>query len=188
MFRELTSTVTGTANAFVTPGGNLFVFSGILRVCGNSDALAAVLGHEIAHAVASHSAERMSSACAANLFSGSVFFLVGALPGLALFALWSISGGRFIQNYLFSLPMTRKMETEADYIGLMMMAEACFDPREAVGYWRRMEHLHRHGGHEIPEMLSTHPSVRPLTRTKTQKHMSSTCILILFTTYRMRTA
>lgn len=102
----------------------------------------------------------MSSACAANLFSGSLFFLVGALPGLALFALWSVSGGRFIQSYLFSLPMTRKMETEADYIGLMMMAEACYNPAQAIGYWQRMEHLHRHGGQEIPEMLSTHPSVR----------------------------
>lgn len=159
MVTDGTLTSTGTANAFVTPGGHIFIYSGILRVCGNSDALAAVLGHEMAHAVASHSAERMSSACAANLFSGSLFFVVGALRGLALFAVWSVSGGRFLQSYLFSLPMSRKMETEADYIGLMMMAEACYDPHEAIGVWRRMEHLQRHGGGEIPEMLSTHPSV-----------------------------
>uniref|UniRef100_A0A0B7K959 Cytochrome b5 heme-binding domain-containing protein n=1 Tax=Bionectria ochroleuca TaxID=29856 RepID=A0A0B7K959_BIOOC len=147
-----------TANAFVTPGNRLFVYSGLIRVCGNRDALAAVMGHEIAHAVAAHSAERMSAACVANLTSGSLFFLIGALPGLALFGLWSLSGGRFIQNYLFSLPMTRKMESEADYIGLMMMAEAGFDPRAAIGYWERMQSLARRGGQEVPELLSTHPS------------------------------
>ncbi|CAI6100198.1 unnamed protein product [Clonostachys chloroleuca] len=147
-----------TANAFVTPGNRLFVYSGLIRVCGNRDALAAVMGHEIAHAVAAHSAERMSAACVANLTSGSLFFLIGALPGLVLFGLWSLSGGRFIQNYLFSLPMTRKMESEADYIGLMMMAEAGFDPRAAIGYWERMQSLARRGGQEVPELLSTHPS------------------------------
>jgi predicted Zn-dependent protease len=56
--------------------------------------------------------------------------------------------------------MGRKQESEADYIGLMMMAEACYDPRQAVGFWQKMETIQRVGGHEVPEMLSTHPSVR----------------------------
>jgi predicted Zn-dependent protease len=131
----------------------------MLRVCGNSDALAAVLGHEIAHNVASHAAERMSAAIVANMTSGSLFFLAGALPGLALFGIWTITGGRYLQDLLFGLPMGRRMESEADYIGLMMMAEACYDPREAVGYWQRMSQLQGEGGFEVPEMLSTHPSV-----------------------------
>ena len=68
-------------------------------------------------------------------------------------------GGFYLQDLLFYLPMGRKQESEADYIGLMMMAEACYDPRAAVGFWQRMEGIAKHGGQEVPEMLSTHPSV-----------------------------
>ncbi|KND89641.1 Mitochondrial metalloendopeptidase OMA1 [Tolypocladium ophioglossoides CBS 100239] len=148
----------GTANAFVLPGGKVFVHSGILNICRNEDALAAVLGHEIAHNTASHAAERLSAAWVGNLTAGSVFFLAGALPGLALFGLWSFVGGFYLQDLLFYLPMGRKQESEADYIGLMMMAEACYDPRAAVGFWQRMETMQHAGGQEVPEMLSTHPS------------------------------
>ncbi|KAL5090238.1 hypothetical protein Trisim1_004432 [Trichoderma cf. simile WF8] len=147
-----------TANAFVIPGGKVFVHSGILNVCRSEDALAAVLGHEIAHNTASHAAERLSAAWVGNLTAGSLFFLAGALPGLALFGLWNVIGGYYLQDLLFYLPMGRKQESEADYIGLMMMAEACYDPRQAVGFWQRMETIQRLGGHEVPEMLSTHPS------------------------------
>ncbi|KAM4065494.1 peptidase family M48 domain-containing protein [Hirsutella rhossiliensis] len=147
-----------TANAFVMPGGKVFVHSGILSLCRNDDALAAVLGHEIAHSTASHAAERLSAAWVGNLTAGSLFFLAGALPGLALFGLWSVVGGFYLQDLLFHLPMGRRQESEADYIGLMMMAEACYDPRAAVGFWRRMETLQHAGGVEQPEMLSTHPS------------------------------
>ncbi|KYK60317.1 hypothetical protein DCS_01454 [Drechmeria coniospora] len=147
-----------TANAFVLPGGKVFVHSGILNVCRNEDALAAVLGHEIAHNTASHAAERLSAAWVGNLTAGSLFFLAGALPGLMLFGLWSFVGGFYLQDLLFYLPMGRKQESEADYIGLMMMAEACYDPRAAVGFWQRMEALQQAGGHEAPEILSTHPS------------------------------
>ncbi|RSL76356.1 hypothetical protein CEP51_010022 [Fusarium floridanum] len=150
-----------TANAFVLPGGKVFVHSGILNVCRNEDAVAAVLGHEIAHNTASHAAERLSAAWVGNLTAGSLFFLAGALPGLALFGLWNVVGGYYLQDLLFYLPMGRRQESEADYIGLMMMAEACYDPREAVGFWQRMDSLSRMGGQpgqEVPEMLSTHPS------------------------------
>ncbi|KAK2590758.1 metalloendopeptidase [Conoideocrella luteorostrata] len=147
-----------TANAFVLPGGKVFVHSGIINVCRNEDALAAVLGHEIAHNTASHVAERLSAAWVGNLTAGSAFFLAGALPGLALFGLWSFVGGFYLQELLYYLPMGRKQESEADYIGLMMMAEACYDPKQAVGFWQRMEAIQKNGGQEIPEMLSTHPS------------------------------
>lgn len=108
----------------------------------------------------------MSAAFIGNLTSGSLFFLAGALPGLALFGLWTITGGRYIQELLFNLPMGRKMESEADYIGLMMMAEACYDPTAAVGYWQRMNQIQGQGGIEVPEMLSTHPSVRSRLRNR----------------------
>lgn len=149
----------GTANAFVLPGGKVFVHSGIINVCRSEDALAAVLGHEIAHNTASHAAERLSAAWVGNLTAGSLFFLAGALPGLALFGLWNVVGGYYLQDLLFYLPMGRKQESEADYIGLMMMAEACYDPRAALGFWQRMHALQHVSGEEAPEMLSTHPSV-----------------------------
>lgn len=148
-----------TANAFVLPGGKVFVHSGLLNVCRNEDSLAAVLGHEIAHNTASHAAERLSAAYIANLTAGSLFFLWGAYPGLILFGLWAAAGGYYLRDLLFYLPMGRKQETEADYLGLMMMAEACYDPRQAVGFWERMQVLQKQGGPEVPEMLSTHPSV-----------------------------
>ncbi|QUC16115.1 uncharacterized protein UV8b_00356 [Ustilaginoidea virens] len=146
------------ANAFVLPGGKVFVYSGLLRVCRNEDALAAVLGHEVAHNTASHVAERLSAAWVVDLTAGSLFFLAGALPGLAFFLLWTCVGGFYIQDLLYYLPMGRKQESEADYIGLMMMAEACYDPRQAVGFWQRMEDIQQRGGPQVPEMLSSHPS------------------------------
>lgn len=160
-WNKLTRT-TASANAFVLPGGKVFVFTGLLNLVGNEDALAAVLGHEIAHQAASHDAERMSQAYVANLALGSGFFLVGMLPGLALFALWNLAGGYFVPDLVYSLPMSRTHEYEADHIGLMMMAEACYDPRSAIPFWKKMGVLAREqgGGEEFPEMLSTHPSVR----------------------------
>jgi predicted Zn-dependent protease len=148
-----------TANAFVLPGGKVFVFSGILNVCRNQDALAAVLGHEIAHSTASHAAERLSAVTAGGLTTGSLFFLVGPLRGLALFSLWTLMGGYYVRDLLVLFPMSRSQESEADYLGLTMMAEACFDPRQSLGFWRRMEEMQKAGGFRVPEMLSTHPSV-----------------------------
>ncbi|KAJ3493884.1 hypothetical protein NLG97_g4447 [Lecanicillium saksenae] len=143
-----------TANAFVLPGGKVFVFSGLFGVSGNEDALAAVLGHEIAHETASHTAERMSLAWVANLTAGSLFFLAGALPGLALFAMWTVTGAFVLPALVYELPMSRTHEYEADHIGLMMMAEACYDPRTAIPFWRRMNEQ----GQEMEEVLSTHPT------------------------------
>lgn len=151
---------TDNVNAFVTPGGHLFVFTGMLRVCANDDMLATVLSHEISHNVASHAAERMSTAAIANLTSGTIFFLAGALPGLLLYGLWTVTGGRMLQQYLFALPNSRKMEAEADHIGLMMMSEACYDPREAVNYWQKMARLAGNREGETPASLMTHPTVR----------------------------
>ncbi|KAK7750870.1 metalloendopeptidase [Diatrype stigma] len=140
-----------TANAFVLPGGKVFVFSGLFPLARNEDGLAAVLGHEIAHNLAEHVAERMSSSIGTDILLGSIILLTG---GLAAIGTWAL--GNSALDLLFGRPMGRRQESEADYIGLMMMAEACYDPRQALGFWRRMERLHQQ--EEPPEWMSTHPS------------------------------
>ncbi|KAI1822137.1 peptidase family M48-domain-containing protein [Xylaria intraflava] len=139
-----------TANAFVLPGGKVFVFSGIIPIAGNEHGLAAVLGHEISHNLAEHVAERMSSQIGINILLYSLIFLTG---GVALLGTSYI--GYSVLNLIFSRPMDRRQESEADYIGLMMMAEACYDPREALGFWERMKKAQQE---EPPEWMSTHPS------------------------------
>ncbi|KAG5984674.1 hypothetical protein E4U55_003754 [Claviceps digitariae] len=146
------------ANALVSPDGKVFIYSGLLNLCRNEDALAAVLGHEIAHNTASHTAERMSTAWVLNLTTGSVCFLAGGRKGLLLFGLWNYTFGLYLSELLYYLPIGRNQETEADCLGLMMMAEACYDPREAVAFWRRVEALQRRVEKDKSDVLSTHPS------------------------------
>lgn len=135
----------GMQNAFVIPGGKVFVFSGILDTCENDDGLAAVLGHEIAHNVAHHAAERMSQSSILMAVAWAVQFALQIDIGIS----------RMVMEYAFARPGSRSQESEADYIGLMMMAEACYDPREAVNFWARMEKQEQAS---IPQFLSTHPS------------------------------
>ncbi|KAF1808574.1 hypothetical protein P152DRAFT_443650 [Eremomyces bilateralis CBS 781.70] len=132
-------------NAFVIPGGKVFVFTGLLPICGNDDSLAAVLGHEIAHNVARHSAERMSL-----LFPLlGINFILSAILGLPPFL------GNAAINLGFGLPRSRAQESEADYIGLMIMAQACYDPAMVPSLWTRMSQLNKGSP---PELLSTHPA------------------------------
>ena len=139
-------------NAFVIPGGKVFVYSGILPVAKTDDGLAAILGHEIAHNLARHQAESMSSLVMFAPIRWTLIFLdsTGYTMGL----------GRVLGDIAMDLglarPASRKQESEADYIGLMMMAKSCYDPREAVGVWERMEKAH--SDQDVPEWLSTHPS------------------------------
>jgi predicted Zn-dependent protease len=141
-------------NAFVIPGGKVFVYSGILPIAKNDDGLAAILGHEIAHNLARHAAESMSSLVMLAPIRWALIFLdsTGYTMGL----------GRLLGDIAMDLglmrPASRKQESEADYIGLMMMAKSCYDPSEAVKVWERMEQAQRDEG--IPQWLSTHPSVR----------------------------
>lgn len=132
-------------NAFVIPGGKVFVFSGILDVCQGDDGLAAVLGHEIAHNVAHHAAERMSQSNFLLVFAviGSLF--LGIDPGF----------GNIFVDLAFMRPGSRAQESEADYIGLMMMAESCYKPEAAMGLWARMEEEEKDAP---PQFMSTHPS------------------------------
>ncbi|XHG01058.1 hypothetical protein AWENTII_004461 [Aspergillus wentii] len=112
----------GMVNAFVLPGGKVFVYTGILPICEDEDGLAAVLGHEIAHVVAHHPAERMSN----NIVTIGAVFLVSML--------FDISGHipSMLFNLMYSLPNSRTQEAEADDIGLMMMSRACYNPEAAV--------------------------------------------------------
>ncbi len=132
-------------NAFVIPGGKVFVFRGILDVCGGDNGVAAVLGHEIAHNVAHHAAERMSQAVVL-LPLGLLAYLFGDAAGMLT---------RTGLNLLLSLPGSRKQEEEADYVGLLMMAQSCYDPEAAVTLWAKMEKGEQGAP---PQFLSTHPS------------------------------
>jgi len=135
-------------NAFVIPGGKVFVFRGILDVAQGEDGLAAVLGHEIAHNVAHHAAERMSQNFVVLIPAMAAALLLGLDPGF----------GRLLTNLVFTLPGSRAQESEADFIGLMMMAESCYDPHAAMGLWAAMEQEEKAQGQAVPQFISTHPS------------------------------
>ncbi|GFZ42524.1 hypothetical protein JCM24511_00240 [Saitozyma sp. JCM 24511] len=135
-----------TKNAFVLPGGKIFVFTGILPVSANDDGLATVLGHEIAHQVARHPAERMS-------YMKVLFFAGFLLESLGL----DVGLTRVLLTLMLQLPNSRKSESEADFIGLRLMSRACFDPSESTKMWERMSQSEGGSGSSI-DFLSTHPA------------------------------
>ncbi|TAJ21367.1 MAG: M48 family peptidase [Planctomycetota bacterium] len=135
-----------TVNAFCMPGGKMAVYTGILPVAQTETGLAVVMGHEIAHAVARHGTERVSQEML--LQTGLGLALQNAKESTQALALVG-------KELLVSLPWGRMQESEADHIGLMYMARAGYDPREAVEFWKRMGAL---GGSGTPQFLSTHPS------------------------------
>ncbi len=137
-------------NAFALPGGKVGVNTGLFQVAQNDDQLAAVMAHEVAHAIARHGSERISTQLVlqAGLSAGSI--IVGSEAGdqYAQYAAQAATLG-------IILPFNRKQESEADEIGVLLMAEAGYDPRQAVELWRNFEAF---GGDRPPEFLSTHPS------------------------------
>lgn len=143
------------AQAFVLPGGKVFVVSGLLRLARTEGQLAAVLSHEIAHNMAKHVAERLSQSISESVFLGPAVMLIAATP-FGWLAGWFF--GRRLLDFMLARPMNRMQESEADFMGLMMMSEACYDPREALAFWDRMSMMQRQIGMEVPEILSTHPS------------------------------
>lgn len=132
-----------TVNAFALPGGKMAVYTGILPVAETETGLAVVMGHEIGHVVARHGTQRMTRSL--GLDAVLSFVNIGDYASLAQQGL----------EYLVNRPFGRSQESEADEIGLVYMARAGYDPREAVAFWERMETL---GGSSGPEFLSTHPS------------------------------
>jgi len=142
-------------NAWCMPGGKIAVYTGILEVTKNTDGLAAVMGHEIAHAVAKHSVERASRATLVNtgtqlldIFSGGKLSQVNRTTGINTVGLITQLG---ILN-----PFNRKQESEADYLGMIFSSLSGYDIRETVKIWERMKKLNK--GKEPPEFMSTHPS------------------------------
>lgn len=139
-------------NAWCMPGGKVAFYTGIMPVCKNDDGVAVVMGHEITHALAEHSAQRMSQAIIAQ--------------GLQLAGNISLNNSRYknLFNQLYPvgaqigiLAYSRSAELEADKIGLKLMAMAGYDPREAPRFWERMEARSK-GQSRPPEFLSTHPN------------------------------
>ena len=132
-----------TVNAWCLPCGKMAVYTGILPVSQDANGLAVVMGHEIGHAIARHGTQRMSTDSLAqigfSLLNDQNYAQYGALA----------------YEMLVQLPYGRAQELEADHIGIILMARAGYDPREAIDFWSRMDAL---GSSSTPEFLSTHPS------------------------------
>jgi predicted Zn-dependent protease len=149
-------------NAFALPGGKVAVFTGLLKYTKNEAGLATVMGHEVAHALQRHGAERISRNILEQIAQ------IGAMAGAAAGAIdpGAMQGLQSAYGVGVALPFNRRQESEADFIGLRLMAEAGYDPREAVPFWERMSGCPRNmigklcfrSAAAIPEFLSTHPS------------------------------
>lgn len=143
------------ANAFALPGGKVAVYTGILPVAENVDGLAVIMGHEIAHAIARHGAERMAQQQLLQWGQLAVGMSAGELDRQTQQMIMGAFG--LGAQYGALLPFSRKHESEADYIGLIYVARACFDPREAPKLWQRMAKATAGRG-QPAEFMSTHPS------------------------------
>lgn len=140
------------ANAFALPGYKIGVYTGLLDYAKNQDQLAAVMGHEVAHVIAKHSNERVSSQLATDTGLNIASAILGGTQGENN-ALILAGLGLGVQ-YGITLPFSRKHESEADLIGLELMAKAGFNPEESVTLWQNMSQA----GAAPPEFMSTHPS------------------------------
>jgi predicted Zn-dependent protease len=140
------------ANAWCLPGGKVVVYTGILSLAANDTDLAVVLGHEIAHAVAKHGNERMSSQLASNFGGVALSVLLSSQPTQTQQLFNTVYG---VGSNLTVLAYSRAQENEADEMGLYFMAMATYNPNAAVGFWQRMKALT--GGSSVPVLLSTHP-------------------------------
>ena len=143
-----------TVNAFCLPGGKVFVYSGLMEVAHNDAQLATVMGHEIGHAVARHGAERISTSTAIDLGGFIAIGVAGSRSDMSTSTMAGISIAYGIGSGLGKLKHSRVQESEADYIGLMIMAKAGYDPREALNFWENMKAQNEK---KPLEFLSTHP-------------------------------
>ncbi|ADQ80189.1 peptidase M48 Ste24p [Paludibacter propionicigenes WB4] len=142
-----------TMNAFCMPGGKVVVFEGILPVTKNEVGLAVVLGHEIAHAIAKHSNERMSQQMLVQYGASLTDLLTSKKSDITRSTIGTIYG--IGSQYGVMLPYSRKHEYEADKLGLIFLAMAGYDPNEAINFWGRMADK---AGNKPIEFMSTHPS------------------------------
>ncbi|OLD40923.1 MAG: peptidase M48 [Nitrospirae bacterium 13_1_40CM_2_62_10] len=149
-------------NAFCLPGGKVAFFTGILKHTQNEAGVATVMGHEVTHALQRHGVERISRGILEQIAQ------VGAIAGAATGRVdpRAVQGVLMAYGVNASLPFSRVQESEADYIGLRLMAQAGYDPHEAIAFWERMSGCPRNmigklcfrSGAGVPEFLSTHPS------------------------------
>lgn len=141
------------ANAFCLPGGKIAVYTGIVPMAKNADGLSVVMGHEIAHALMRHGGERMAQQKLVQMGSIAASMSTGDMdPGQRQMVMAAIGAGT---QYGVLLPFSRSHESEADHVGLLLTAAACFDPREAPKMWERMAAA---GNQKPPEFMSTHPA------------------------------
>ena len=142
-------------NAWCMPGGKIAVYTGLLKITKNTNALSIVMGHEIAHAVAKHSVERASQAMTINLGTTVADIFLGGAINRTRNTIGQNTGMDIFKVGIFN-PFGRKQETEADYLGLIFSSLAGYDIRESVKLWQRM--AEKKQGKEPPVFLSTHPS------------------------------
>ena len=142
-------------NAWCLPGGKIAVYSGILPITKTEAGLAVVMGHEVGHAIAQHGNERMSEQMAAQLGGLGLSVALSSKPAETQNIFETAYG--YGATYGALLPFSRTQESEADKIGLVLMAIAGYDPNEAIALWERMKQATSSAG-TIPEFMSTHPS------------------------------
>lgn len=144
-----------TPNAFCLPGGKVGIFTGILPITQNDSGLATVIGHEVAHAVARHGAERISEGLLLELGGQVLETALSTRPQATrslILGAYGIGG-----ELAVTLPHSRTQELEADHLGLLYMARAGYDPREALSFWKRFSVYSKQKGGQPIEFLSTHP-------------------------------
>ena len=147
-----------TVNAFCLPGGKVFVYTGILDLATSNDELAAIMGHEIAHALVRHGGERMSMALMAQFGGQAASMAIGAGTGnAAVTQVFSQAYGIGTQVG-FLLPHSRTQESEADEVGMILAAKAGYEPSGALTLWQKMDAYSAKKGQNAPAWMSTHPS------------------------------
>jgi predicted Zn-dependent protease len=152
-----------TVNAFCMAGGKMAIYTGLLeQVKPTDDEVAQVMGHEISHALANHTRERMSVAMASTVAMTAAAVAMSGRDGAAL----GLAGAELAAVYAIQLPNSRESESEADRIGIEIAARAGYDPHAAVTLWEKME---KAGGKGPPQFLSTHPS--PANRRQTLQEL-----------------
>jgi predicted Zn-dependent protease len=144
----------GQVNAFCLPGGKIVVYTGILPVARTESGLATVMGHEIGHALAHHGAERMAQQQMVIIGQQAVAGSMSDMDPRSQRAILGMLGAGSQMGIL--LPFSRRHESEADHIGLLLMAGAGYDPRQSIAFWGRMEQMA--GSRKVSEFTSTHPS------------------------------
>ena len=143
-----------TVNAWCMPGGKVAFYTGIMPICADEKGVAVVMGHEVAHAIARHGAERMSQGMVQQMGGVALAIAIRDKPAETQALFMGAYG--VASQYGGMLPFSRLHESEADRMGLIFMAMAGYDPREAPKFWERM--AAKSGGANVPEFMSTHPS------------------------------